>query len=294
MARGASPDRSLHRGASTHHSRHGGPFEETALSATRHASSPHAGVCSPRYRVSRCNEDRHARQKTSSIAALLAADLQQHAFTGAPIVKRHCEVKNQPASGSKAVEPDSSRVGYASVNEDRVARTGIISAALAMHYIDVYEVFEILTCATGEVGVNLDAENVTSWPDDLRHDRRVVADTTSHMNNGVPLVQFEGLNTESQIARLPIVQVSVRIDRDEHVTVQMHGVICRGDFVIVCVGIGIQNVPGAWAEKCLARNGRKRCNQGVRRETRGSPHCLGVAPANALEGVHTAIYAGCW
>jgi|SRR5215475_4641067 len=108
---------------------------------------------------------------------------------------------------------------HAGVDEDRVARAGVVLPSVAMRYLDLPEVCKILAGARGEVGVNLDASYLAGSSYDFGHNRRVVADAASHVQNSIPLGKVEGVNTEGEIARLPVVQTAARVNRYQYVVV---------------------------------------------------------------------------
>jgi hypothetical protein len=84
----------------------------------------------------------------------------------------------------------------------------------------VLDIAKILRGTGRKVSVDLDADDVAAGPNDFSHDRRVVSDATTDMNDAVPFVKFKRLDTERKITRLAIVQLANRINRDEYVAVQ--------------------------------------------------------------------------
>src|SRR5215510_959783 len=148
---------------------------------------------------------------------------------------------------------------HAGVDEDRVAGTGVELPSVAMRYLDLPEVGKVLAGARGEVSVNLDARYLAGSSYCFSHNRCVIADAASHVQNAIPLGKVEGVNTVGKVARLSVVQMAARVNRYQYVVVQPPwiSVLC-GSIVFVPVAL---NLPGPGPKKSLARNLRERVYQ---------------------------------
>jgi hypothetical protein len=85
---------------------------------------------------------------------------------------------------------------HAGVDEDRVAGAGVERHSVAMRHLDLPEVVKVFAGARGEVSVNFDACYLAGSSYDFSHNRCVVADSASHVQNAIPVGKVEGVNTE--------------------------------------------------------------------------------------------------
>src|SRR5262245_1122194 len=128
-----------------------------------------------------------------------------------------------------------------------------------MRYLDLSEVGEVFAGARGEVSVNLDARNMAGSSYCFSHNRRVVSDAASHVQNAIPLGKVQGVNTEGEVARLSVVQMSARVNRYQYVVAQAPGIsVLCGSIVFVLVAL---NLPWPRPKKTLTRNFRERVYQ---------------------------------
>src|SRR5262249_21316510 len=167
-----------------------------------------------------------------------------------------------------------------------IAGAGVVLPAVAMRYLDLPEVFKILTGARGEFSVDLDANYMTGISYDLSHDCCVVTDAAPHVQNAISLTKLEGIDTEGKVARLPVVQMASRVNRDEYVVVQVSriSVLCSS---IVFTPI-THNPPWPGPKKMLARNLRERIYQCRRSNVcHGSDFLCKVSPN--ITKVHTIL-----
>jgi len=204
-------------------------------------------------------ENADSAKKLGCITLVFTYHFQRKSPPTAAVVEGNCKIKNQSASGEKGVEPNSARMRHAGVDEDRIAGAGIVHPSVAMRYLDLPEVGKVLAGARGEVSVNLDARYLAGSSYYFSHNRCVVADAAPHVQNAIPLRKVEAVNTESEVARLSVVQMAARVNRYQYVVVQPPGisVIC-GSIVFVPVAL---NLPWPRPKKTLARNLRERIYQ---------------------------------
>src|SRR5262245_39879233 len=125
-------------------------------------------------------------KKAGCIQSPFTFHFQHKSPPTAAIIEGHRKINNQPASGEECVEPNIARVRHAGVDEDRIAGAGVVLPSVAMRYIDLFEVGKVLAGASGEVSVNLDARNMAGSSYCFSHNRRVVADAASHVQNAIP------------------------------------------------------------------------------------------------------------
>ncbi|MBA2411919.1 MAG: hypothetical protein H0V63_03715 [Burkholderiaceae bacterium] len=125
-------------------------------------------------------------------------------------------------------------------------------------------VIEIGSRTPRQFHVHLDSGDVAAGTFHLGKDRRVIANATTDVNDSIPRFEFERIETQRKEARLAIVQLPTRIDRDQNVVIQMSRVGILSGPIRRSSGLnGSDDLPGAWTEKMLARDLRKCLYQGL-------------------------------
>jgi len=176
----------------------------------------------------------------------------------------------------------------AGVDKDGVAWAGIVVPTVAVYDLDVLDIAKILRGTGRKVSVDLDADDVAAGPNDFSHDRRVVSDAATDMNDAVPFVKFKRLDTERKITRLAIVQLTNRINRDEYVAVQTCWVVIGRDPVI-SVDAWTQKLPRSRPKKVLAGHVRERSYQRLRLEVRCGADFRGIPFADLFKVRHSSV-----
>src|SRR5262249_14917900 len=154
----------------------------------------------------------------------------------------------------KAVKPHGPRVCRARVDKDCVTGTGVVCSAITLYHLDLLEVSKILARTRGEVSVHLDADDLTSRPNDFSNDRRVVTDATPHMEYAISFPKVEGIKTVGKKTRLPVIQPAICVNCNEYVVVEVRRVIILGHPVGAVFNSRTQNLPRPGAKKVLALN----------------------------------------
>src|SRR5262245_17326450 len=87
--------------------------------------------------LSRANarEDGGPRNKPGCVALLSMGYLED--LTHRPGHTRHSQWQNQPSTRKQTIEPERPRMGGASVNKNRIGRTGIVFSTISMDSFDL-------------------------------------------------------------------------------------------------------------------------------------------------------------
>src|SRR5205085_11447038 len=115
----------------------------------------------------------------------------------------------------------------ASVDEDCVASTRVKLRAACMYNFDPVEIGKIPARALSQILVNLNANHVAARAYDFRHDRRVIAYAASYVKNSIACLKLQSINPHGKAARLPVVQLALRVNRYEYVVIKMTWVVIR-------------------------------------------------------------------
>jgi hypothetical protein len=76
------------------------------------------------------------------------------------------------------------------VDKYRIGRSGDALPTVAVHNLDVIKISEILTGTRRQLGVDLNANDMTGWPHDLGDDRRVIPDAATYVKDAIPFVKL--------------------------------------------------------------------------------------------------------
>jgi len=152
-------------------------------------------------------------------------------------------------------------MGGTGVDEDRVAGTCVELPAVVCDDLHLRPGCEVDTRSLGEIGIDVDGGDVPPRADHLGEDRCVVADAAADVQDAVTEAEVQRIAPAGERTRLAVVQASCRVDRHQHVGVQVSRVGVGGEVIdaVVVRGDGAHHVPTAPGRgTALARRTRRR------------------------------------
>jgi hypothetical protein len=215
-------------------------------------------------------------------------DFQDAAAAMAAFVDGDGERDEKSPPGPERIQPHRPGMRGAGIHEDRVARPGVVLAAVAGDDRDVLQMGQVLARAGREVLIELDRGNAALRTNHGGQDGRVVPDPAPDVHRMISPLEVEGIEAERQEAGLPVVETPGRVDRDEHVVIEMSRVRVVGDPVGEAPRWhGREDLPRPGPEESFARNRRERLHDRWRAHVRDGTDFLGVDLSNRIELAHS-------
>src|SRR5262245_38862114 len=110
-------------------------------------------------------------------------------------------------------------MGGPCVDENGIGWSRVVFSSICFYYFNMLEMGKIITSTSCKIGINLNGGHMPVGTNDLGKNRRVVASSTTNVNNMFSFLQVQCIDQKGQKTRLAIIGLTCGINFNEHVTV---------------------------------------------------------------------------